>query len=49
MLWNGNEYGKTKVRRLSRQPSPVQIKIDQKQLDHVEYFNYLGSKIRNDA
>jgi hypothetical protein len=30
---------KTKVMRISRQPSPVTIMIDQKQLDNVEYFN----------
>ena len=35
--------------RISSQPSPVQIMIDQKQHENVEYFNYLGSKITNDA
>jgi hypothetical protein len=39
---------KTKVMRLSRQPSLMKIMIDQKQLENVEYFNYLGSMI-NDA
>jgi hypothetical protein len=34
--------------RISRQASQVQM-IDQKQLDHVEYFNCLGSMITNDA
>jgi hypothetical protein len=34
---------KTDVMRISRQPSPVQIMIDKKQLENVEYFNYLGS------
>jgi hypothetical protein len=39
MLWNGNECGKkTKVMRISRQPSPVKITIDQKQLENVESF-----------
>jgi hypothetical protein len=38
MLWNGNERG-----RISRQPSPIQIMIDQNQLENVEYFNYFGS------
>jgi hypothetical protein len=33
---------KTKVMRISRQPSPVQIRTDQKQLENVEYVNYLG-------
>jgi hypothetical protein len=31
------------------QPSPVQIKLDQCQLENVEYCNYLGSIITNDA
>jgi hypothetical protein len=39
----------TKVMRIPRQPSPVQVRIDQKQLENVEYFNYLGSMITNDA
>ena len=34
---------KTKVMRISRQPFPVKIMIDQKQLENVEYFKYLGS------
>jgi len=34
---------KTKVTRISRQPSPVTIMIDQKQLEKVECFKYLGS------
>jgi hypothetical protein len=41
--------GKTKVMRISRQPSPMKIMIDQKQLENVEYFNYLGSMITSDA
>jgi hypothetical protein len=28
-----------KVMRISRQPSPVQIMIDQKQMEAVEYFD----------
>jgi hypothetical protein len=40
--------GKTKVMKISRQPSPMKIIIDQ-QLENVEYFNYLGSVITNDA
>jgi hypothetical protein len=35
--------------RISRQPSPMKIMIDQKQLENVEYFNYLGSMITSDA
>jgi hypothetical protein len=51
----GRRYGmemnveKTKAMRISRQPSPIKIMIDQKQLENVEYFNYLGSMITNDA
>jgi hypothetical protein len=33
----------------SRQPSPIQILIHQKQPENVEYFNYLGSMITNYA
>jgi hypothetical protein len=40
---------KTKVIRISRQPYPIKIMIDQKQLENVEYFNDLGSMITNDA
>jgi len=49
MLWRGNECGKTKVMRISRQPSPVTIIIDQKQLENVESFKYLGSMLTNDG
>jgi hypothetical protein len=51
----GRRYGmemnveKTKVMRIPRQPSRIKIMIDQKQLENVEYFNYLGSMITNDA
>ena len=38
---------KTKVLRISRQPSPVTIMIDQKQLENVECFKYLGSILTN--
>ena len=43
----GRYYGmemnveKTKVMRISRQPSPVTVMIDQKQLENVECFNPL--------
>jgi len=40
---------KTKVMRISRQPSPVTIMIDQKQLESVECFKYLGSLLTNDG
>ena len=34
---------KTKVMRISRQPFPVKIMIDQKQLESVESFKDVGS------
>jgi hypothetical protein len=40
---------KAKVLRISRQPSAIQIVIDQKQPEYVEYFSYLGTMITNDA
>ena len=40
---------KTKVTRISRQPSPVTIMLDQKQLENVECFKYLGSLLTNDG
>jgi hypothetical protein len=49
MLWNGNECGKTKVMRISRQPFPVKITTDQKLLENVESFKYLGSILANDG
>jgi hypothetical protein len=39
----------TKVMRITRQPSSIQIMIDQKQPEKVEYFNNFGSMITNDA
>jgi hypothetical protein len=39
----------TKIMRISSQPYPIKIRIDQKQLENMEYFNYLGSMITNDA
>jgi hypothetical protein len=38
----------TNVMRISRQPSPIRILIDQNQQKNVEYFNYC-STITNDA
>jgi hypothetical protein len=38
-----------KVMGLSRQPSPIQNVIHQKQLENVEYLNYMGSIVRNDS
>jgi len=40
---------KTKVMRISRQPSPITIMIEQKQLENVECFKYLGSILTNDG
>jgi len=40
---------KTKVMRIPRQPFPVKIMIDQKQLENVESFTYLGSMLTNDG
>jgi hypothetical protein len=51
----GKRYGmamdveKTKGMRVSRQPSPIKIRIDQKQLENVECFSYLASKVTNGA
>jgi hypothetical protein len=39
---------KTKLMRISRQSFPVKIMIDQKQLENVESFKYLGSILTND-
>jgi len=35
--------------RISRQPSPVTIMIDQKQLENVECLKYLSSMLTNDG
>ena len=40
---------KTKVMKISRQPSSVTIMIDQKQLENVECCKYLGSILTNDG
>jgi hypothetical protein len=40
---------KSKVMRISRQSFPVQILLDQKQLENLEYLNYLCSVITKDA
>ena len=40
---------KCKLVRISMQPSAMQIVMDQKQLEIVEYCSYLGSRITNDA
>jgi hypothetical protein len=45
----GINVEKTKVMRISRQPFPVKIMIDQKQLENAESFKYLGSILTNDG
>jgi hypothetical protein len=40
---------KPKVTRISRNPFPVKIMIDQKQLQNVESIKYLGSMLTNDG
>ena len=40
---------KSKVMKISRQPFPVKIRIDQKQLENVESFKYLGTILTNDG
>jgi hypothetical protein len=51
----GRRYGmemnveKNLVMIISRQPAPMKIVIAQKQLENLEYFNYLGSMITNYA
>jgi hypothetical protein len=59
MIYKLIEYGRcykmeisveiSKLMRISRQPSPVKIIIDQKQLENVESFKYLGSILTNDG
>jgi hypothetical protein len=40
---------KTKVIRISRQQTPVAIKIDQKQMQNVKCFRYLDSMLTDDG
>jgi hypothetical protein len=35
--------------RISRQPTPVAMKINQKQLENVKSFRYLGSMLTEDG
>jgi hypothetical protein len=44
-----NNVGNTKLIRISREAFPLEITIDKKQLQNVEYFNSLCSMITNDA
>ena len=55
LIETGRCYGmemnveKTEVMRISRQPFPVKIMIDPKQLENVESFKYLGRVLTNDG
>jgi hypothetical protein len=40
---------KTKVLRISRQTLPVKIMLEQKQLENVKSFKYLGSILTNNG
>jgi hypothetical protein len=40
---------KTKLMRITRHPLPVKIMIEQKQIDNVESFKYVGSILTNDG
>jgi hypothetical protein len=40
---------KTTVMRITREPSPVTIYIDQKQLENVKSFRHLGSMLTDDG
>jgi len=42
-------WKKTKVMKISGRLSSVQIMVDHKQPENVEYFNYCKSIITNDA
>ena len=42
-------WKKSRVTRISRQPSAIQIMIDLTQPENVEYMNYLGSRITKNA
>jgi hypothetical protein len=48
-LGSGKVCGKTKVQATPKQTPPVQVMADEKELENVEYFNYLGDVITNDA
>ena len=55
LIETGRYYGvemnveKTKVMRISGQPSPVTIIIDQHQLENVKCFKYLDSMLTEDG
>ena len=43
------DVGKIELMRILREPSAVQIVIDQKQPEIVQYFDHFGRMITNDA
>jgi len=45
----GWKCGKNNVIKISRQPSLIQIVVDQKQQENVDYFNYLSSIVTDDT
>ncbi|PNF41593.1 hypothetical protein B7P43_G11848, partial [Cryptotermes secundus] len=49
--WYGMEMNveKSKVMKILKQPTPVTINIDQKQLENVKFFKYLGSLLTDDG
>ena len=49
MKWKWISKKKTEVMKVLRQSFRLEITTDQKQLGNVEYFNYLGSMMTNDA
>jgi hypothetical protein len=49
VTFEGGELDSLTVIRISRQPSPVTVMIDQKQLENVECFKYFGSVLTNDG
>jgi len=40
---------KPKIMRISKQPSTIEIMMDQKQIENVEYLHYLVSMITDDV
>jgi hypothetical protein len=49
MRWSGNKREKTKVMRITRQPSGVKIMMGQKQLKNGKYLNCLYNVKTNDT
>ena len=47
--WVEMNVEKSKIMGISRQASPIQIMVDQKQPEIVEYLNYVDSIVKNGA